>query len=193
MSYLSAFRTTTTPTSSFIDLLNDACNKAYPDLTIPGSWADIMDFADKYIAENNPSYRKSIRPSIPKETSPRRKQDSPKRNSYSPRNNSYNRTKRNSWSPQKPKRVYIRNDVPNISLIIKNLPTNPKVNELTDIFEVYGEVDYIRLVKRGDGLCGGIGFVTFKTMEGSACAYAPLHKIPYQNRTVYTEYVRNRY
>ena len=203
MSYLTILTNTPTPQTSFCDVLSNACNQAFPDLTVPGSWYGIMEFRDAFIAANNPSYQKTLCPTIPESCSP--KKQNKKRTSYSPKKpNSYNK-KRTHYSPKKPnswnknssrkpksERVYLRNDVPNISLIIKNLPVKPNINSLTEIFEAYGEVDHIRLIKGSDGSCGGIGFVTFKTMEGSACAYAPLHKISYQNGIIYTEYARNR-
>ena len=213
MSYLTS--TTTTTTTNFELALEEATSKAFPVIYgIPGSWAAVMEFADEFAAswyashptecppspiESDPeysypskstkTYTKKTKTKQPKQPKTKRPKQQPKRKKF--RDGGWDKVtgKKKRKSPTKSPRVYVRNDIQNITMIIKNLPVFPKVDDLTEIFEVYGEVDYIKFIKN-DGMCSGIGFVTFKTMKGAARAYAALHKISYQGGTVYTEYAR---
>ncbi len=187
---------TTVPSheASFESSLEVAINENFPVLYgIPGSWADLMDFIDEYTAAYKAQYPSPC-PPTPTEKD-RELSFLPKTTNWATTRQA--RTKMRQRRPEiiaPKKRVYIRNDKPNISLIMKNLPAwGSDTEDLVPIFEQYGRVRSIRIITDGGGKCyRGIAFVEFMTMEDSARAYDALYRFSYQERTIYTEYAIER-
>ncbi len=148
---------------------SEATSQYFSNQSGPGSWARTGDFSDGFELGWRFGNGLSIRKRSYKSVSP--KPDTKKKT--------------------KSKRVYDRYSVHSITLIIKNLPSIPSVVDLKEIFERYGKVSHIKFILKA-GECSGIGFVTFKTPQGSARAFNALHKIPYRDGIVYTEYARDR-
>ncbi len=181
--------------NTFEASLNAAVDKKFPIIYgIPNSWFNMMEFVDKYTDEHKTKTK--VLTSKPK-TKP--KTQKPQRihvpYEYRPRSDPKSKSFRSAPTkpypkPRSPKK-YIRNDSPNISLIMKNLPSDPSevcIQTLTNVFELYGKVASIYICKNG-----GIGFVKFSSIKGAIRAYSALHKIDYKGRIVYTEYAISKY
>ncbi len=169
---------------------SEATSNYFEGQSGPGSWARVTDFSDGF----EYGWRFGNGLSIRKRTiCPKKKVSKPSKPSKPKDKKGWTEvnTKTSKSKSSKSKRVYDRYSVHSITLIIKNLPNHPSVVDLKEIFEMYGKVSHIKFILK-EGECSGIGFVTFKTPQGSARAFNALHKIPYRNQIVYTEYARGR-
>jgi multiple RNA-binding domain-containing protein 1 len=50
-------------------------------------------------------------------------------------------------------------------ILVRNIPFEAKTKEIQDLFQVFGELKYVRLPKKVDGTHRGFGFVDFVTIS----------------------------
>jgi RNA recognition motif-containing protein len=80
----------------------------------------------------------------------------------------------------------------NTTLILKGLPyTETWTDELMAIFERYGELRFINVLRDEDKNCKGVAFIRFYTRDGSDRALSDLAHFEYNGRHVRVEYSRD--
>lgn len=50
-------------------------------------------------------------------------------------------------------------------ILVRNIPFEAKASEIEELFRVFGELKYVRLPKKVDGVHRGFGFVDFVTVN----------------------------
>lgn len=89
---------------------------------------------------------------------------------------------------ESPRRVHV-----NTTLILKNLPYEGTYNsDLREIFEKYGAIQFVNVLRDEDKWCTGIAFIRYETKEGSDNALADMDHFLYNDRRVRIEYARDR-
>lgn len=79
------------------------------------------------------------------------------------------------------------------TLVLKNLPYNDVyLVDLMEIFDVYGKVEEINILRNPNQTTKGIAFVRFETNEGSENVVNNMTSFEYGGRAVYVEYARPR-
>lgn len=68
-----------------------------------------------------------------------------------------------------------QNKTKSSKLLIRNIPFEAKVKEIEELFQVFGELKYVRLPKKIDGAHRGFGFVDFVTVNDAERAFDALH------------------
>lgn len=60
-------------------------------------------------------------------------------------------------------------------IMVRNIPFEAKTREVQELFQVFGELKYVRLPKKIDGTHRGFGFVDFVTINDAQVGYFITH------------------
>lgn len=68
-------------------------------------------------------------------------------------------------NPNKKSATNKQNKTKSSKLLVRNIPFEAKAKEIQELFQVFGELKYVRLPKKVDGAHRGFGFVDFVTIS----------------------------
>ena len=156
------------------------------------NWEDLIDTANKEIKIEQA--KKTIeQKTIVKHQSFKKIPNKPQQTHL--RKNQQTHVRQTKQTQPKTKQIYVKRIEPqeNTTLILKNLPYHDTyTHELMDIFEKYGKLVYINVLRNEVKNCKGVAFIRFDTREESDEALKKLPTFWYNNRKIFVEYAKPR-
>ena len=99
-------------------------------------------------------------------------------------------TKSSSGNIRKPTRIVPISGKKSTTLVLKNLPfDSTSESDLKRFFQNSAPVKFLKVLRRSDGLCKGIGFLGFRDQNGADFA-AKMNLFQYNGRPITIEYSR---